>query len=132
MGEILEGIRHLPLHPAAQVQLFLALEGGPGMLHIRQHTAQPASNGMGRLAAEGLKGIDRGKVGLGSQFTGQQQQQLAQLEGEAAAEEGWFVAGHAIERQQHLLLQHPFPAVFTTELADHRGNRPTALGFGDQ
>jgi uncharacterized repeat protein (TIGR01451 family) len=96
-GQFLEGIGGLPAHPSAHVQLFLALQRCLGVLHIGQHGPQPPANGMGGLAAEGFKGIDGREIGLGGQLTREQEQQLTQLQGEAATEEGGFMACQAIK-----------------------------------
>ena len=87
---------------------------------------------MGGLAAQGFKGIDGREIGLGGQLTGEQEQQLTQLQREAATEERGFMTRQAIKGQEQLLLQHPFPAVFSAELADHGRNGATALGGADQ
>ena len=36
-GQIFKRIGRLPTHAAAQVQLLLALQGGPGMLHVGEY-----------------------------------------------------------------------------------------------
>ena len=131
-GQIFERIGRLPTHATAQVQLLLALQGGPGMLHVGEYGPQAPADRVGRLAAEGFEGVAGAEIGLGGQFTGEQQQQLAELQGEAAAEQVRFQAYQSIERQQQLLLQHPFAAVFATEAADHGGDGAAALGFADQ
>ena len=131
-GQFIEGIGHRPADAAAQVQLFLALEGSTGMVHIGQHPPQTTADPMGRLAAEGLEGIAGAEILLGRQFTGEQQQQLAELEGEGAAQEIRFQPDQAIHRQQQLLLQHPLAPILTTEAADHGGDPRTALGLADQ
>ena len=46
--ELLEGCGRFPAHPAAEVQLLLALEGGFGMFHIAEHLLEPASDRVGR------------------------------------------------------------------------------------
>ena len=52
---------------------------------------------MGGLAAQGFKGINGREIGLGGQLTGEQEQQLTQLQGEAAAEEVGLMACEAIK-----------------------------------
>ena len=52
---------------------------------------------MGGLIAKGLEGVDGVELGFAGQFAGEQQQQLAQLQGEAAAQQGRLVAGQAVE-----------------------------------
>ena len=87
---------------------------------------------MGGQAAKGLEGFIGGQVPFRRQFASKQQQQLAQLQGEAAAEQGWLEPGQAIEGQQQLLLQHPFAPVHAAEALDHGGDRLAALGLADQ
>ena len=79
------------------MQLLLALQGGFGMFQVSQHGPQPALDGVGGLIAKGLEGVDGVELGFAGQFAGEQQQQLAQLQGEAAAQQGWLVAGQAVE-----------------------------------
>ena len=55
---------------------------------------------MGGLATQDFKGIDGREVGLGGQLTGEQEQQLTQLQREAAPEEGGFMARQAIKGQE--------------------------------
>ena len=107
------------------------MQGGLGVLQVGEHGPQPALDGVGRLVAEGFKGVARAEIGFGRQFPGEQQQQLTQLQGEAAAEQVWFAAGQAIEGQQQFLLQHPLPAVLTAEPLDHPGDAGAALGCAD-
>ena len=57
--ELLQGFRRLPAHPATEVQLLLALQGGLGVLHIAEHLLEPPSDGVGRRVAEGLEGFTR-------------------------------------------------------------------------
>ena len=131
-GQLLEGIGNLPAHPTAQVELLLALQGCPGVIHISQHGAKAAADPMGRLAAEGLERVAGAEVLLGRQFAREQQQQLAELEGEGAAEEIRFQSDQAIHRQQQLLLEHPLAAILTAEAADHGGDPLAAVGLADQ
>ena len=131
LGQLSLGSGHGPAHPPAHIQLLLALQGGLGVLQVGEHGPQPALDGVGRLVAEGFKGVARAEIGFGGQFTGEQQQQLAQLQGEAATEQVWLAAGQAIEGQQQFLLQHPLPAVLTAEPLDHPGDAGAALGCAD-
>jgi len=85
-----------------------------------------------RFVAEGFEGIHRTEVPLAGQFAREQQQQLTQLQGQHAAEQGRPAPGQPVEGQQQLLLQHPLTAVLTAEAADHRRDRQTALGLTDQ
>ena len=57
--ELLQGFWSLPAHPATEVQLLLALQGGLGVLHIAEHLLEPPSDGVGRRVAEGLEGFTR-------------------------------------------------------------------------
>ena len=132
LGQVLEGFAGHPAHAAAQVQLLLALQGVAGVLEVGQHRPQLAADRMGGQVAERIEGIDRAQLALGRQFAGQQQQQLAQLQGQAAAQQAGFMPGQAVERQQQLLLQHPFATILAAETADHGGDGTAAQGAGDQ
>ena len=57
--EFLEGCWCFPAHPAAEVQLLLALEGCFGVFHIAEHLLEPAPDRVGRGVAEGLEGVAR-------------------------------------------------------------------------
>ena len=102
------------------------------MFDIGEHGPQPAPDHMGCFAAELVIGLDRAEVGFCRQLAGEQQQQLAQLQGEAATQQVGFEAGQAVQGQQQLLLQHPFPSILTAEAANHGGDGAAALGLGDQ
>ena len=114
------------------MELLLALQGGLGLFHVGEHGPQAPLDRVGGQAAKGLEGLVGSQVLLRRQFASQQQQQLAQLQGEAAAEQGRLQPGQAIEGEQQFLLQHPFAAVHAAEALDHGGNRLAALGLANQ
>jgi hypothetical protein len=60
---------------------------------------QPSPDHMGRFAAESVVGLNRAEVGFGRQLAGEQQQQLTQLQGEAATQQVGFEAGQAVQGQ---------------------------------
>ena len=45
-GGLVNGIRHLPLHPAGDMQLLTALQGRPGMFNIAEELSQPIPDPM--------------------------------------------------------------------------------------
>ena len=133
LGQLLQGIGHLPAHPGTlQVQLLLPLQRRLGVLHIGQHNPQAAADGMGRQAAKLLKGVTRTQVGPSGQLAGEQQQQLPQLHGEAAAEQAGLQPRQAVDGQQQLLLQHPLAGILPAEAPNHRPDHLAALGLADQ
>ena len=107
----LQRVGHFPLHTAAHMELLSPLQGRSAVVHIAEQTAQAIADEVRRFTAQRFEGFVLTQPLFGSQFRGEQQQQLAQLQRETALEQVGFSPRNAVERQQQFLLQHPFPAV---------------------